>query len=339
MSVSTPQVSEAPVLVLEDLRVSFRTDEGDAEAVRGVSLSLGPGESLAIVGESGSGKTVTALSLLDLVPRPVGRTTWEALRLHGEPLPGPGDRGWEGLRGRRIAMVFQDPMTSLNPVMTVGDQIAEVLVRHMDLSRKAALEEARNLLAQVRIPEPARRLADHPHEFSGGQRQRIMIAMALAGAPDVLIADEPTTALDVTVQAQIVGLIRDLQRASGMSILWITHDLGLVAGLADRVAVMYAGRVVEEARATDLFRSPAHPYTALLLRSAPRLDGALERLAAIDGQPPSLLSLPSGCAFADRCPLAEARCREADPELREVGSAHLAACWRSDEVARMGGGR
>ena len=327
-------MTAAPTLEMEGLHVAFRTDEGWVDVVRGVSMALRRGESLAVVGESGSGKTVSALSMMDLVPRPGGRASWRALRLGGEDLPPSGDRGWERVRGRRIAMVFQDPMTSLNPVMTVGAQIVEVLTHHRDMSGRPALERARELMTQVGIPEGGHRLGAHPHEFSGGQRQRIMIAMALAGEPEVLIADEPTTALDVTVQAQIVNLVRSLQRARGMSLLWITHDLSLVAGLADRVAVMYAGRVVEEASTADLFETPAHPYTALLLRSAPRIHGTDERLIAIEGQPPDSSALPGGCPFAPRCPLAEARCRELEPDLEAIpsGLGHRAACWRSAEV-------
>ena len=330
-------MSAGPLLELDGLSVSFRGDrdrgdDGWVEVVRGVSLSVEAGESVAIVGESGSGKTMTALSLMDLVPKPGGLARWKGLRLGGQPLPEPGDRSWEGIRGRRIAMVFQDPMTSLNPVMTVGAQIAEVLVRHEALARSAALERAADFLSQVGIPEARERLGAYPHEFSGGQRQRIMIAMALAAGPDLLLADEPTTALDVTVQAQIVRLVRGLQADRRMSLIWITHDLALVAGLADRVVVMYAGRVVEEARAADLFDAPAHPYTALLLRSAPRLDGDEERLVSIEGQPPDPASLPEGCPFAPRCPLAEDRCRDEEPELAQVGPGHTAACWRSGAV-------
>lgn len=322
-----------PVLELEGLRVSFRGDEGWVDVVRGVSFALGRGQSLAVVGESGSGKTVSALSVMDLVPRPSGRAAWQALRLDGEDLPDPGDRRWEGLRGSRLAMVFQDPMTSLNPVMSVGAQIVEVLTRHRSMNGGDALERAMELMAQVGIPEGAHRLKAYPHEFSGGQRQRIMIAMALAGEPDVLIADEPTTALDVTVQAQIVDLVRSLQGARGLSLLWITHDLALVAGFADRVAVMYAGRIVEEAATADLFESPAHPYTALLLRSAPRIHGSDQRLVAIEGQPPDPAALPEGCPFAPRCPLVEEQCREREPELEAVRSGHRSACWRSAQVS------
>ena len=333
-----PPAEGSPLLRVEGLETRFDTDAGPVHAVRGVSFSVSARESLAIVGESGSGKTVTALSLMDLVPPSSGTVSWTELSLGDESLSGLTPRQWQDVRGRRIAMVFQDPMTSLNPVLTVGKQVEEVLLRHLELDKPSARRRALELLDLVGIPTPDRRAKDHPHQFSGGQRQRIMIAMALAADPQVLIADEPTTALDVTIQAQIVDLVRGLQERLDMAVIWITHDLALVAGLADRVLVMYAGRIVEEAPTAALFASPAHPYTALLLRSLPRLDDDRARLAPIEGTPPDLSVLEPGCSFAPRCPLAEDRCRKERPPLDRVGEGHRVSCWRTGDVAGLEGG-
>ncbi|GAB6933418.1 ABC transporter ATP-binding protein [Calditerricola satsumensis] len=318
--------AEAPLLEVRDLRTYFFTKTGVVKAVDGVSFTVAPGETLGIVGESGSGKSVTVLSILRLVAEP-GRIVGGDIRLEGESLLAKTEREMASIRGNRIAMVFQDPMTSLNPVLTVGDQIAEVLTTHRKLSKRAARARAAELLAMVGIPDPHKRLDAYPHEFSGGMRQRVMIAMALACQPKLLIADEPTTALDVTIQVQILELIRRLQEELGMAVILITHDLGVVAEVCDRVLVMYAGRPVEEADVRTLFASPRHPYTVGLLGSLPRLDGNRNaRLTPIPGGPPDMRFLPPGCSFHPRCPLAEPRCREQRPELRDLGGGHWVAC-------------
>jgi len=318
----------SPLLEVRDLVTRFATDGGTVHAVNGISWSLDAGESLALVGESGSGKTVGALSLLGLLP-PGGSVVGGEARLDGRNLLRLPAGALRDVRGRRIAMVFQDPMTSLNPVLTVGRQLTEALRRHLGMSAAEARAEAADLLALVGIPDPAARLDDHPHQFSGGQRQRIMIAMALSCRPAVLIADEPTTALDVTIQAQIVALVKELQASLGMAILWITHDLALVAGLVDRVAVMYAGRIVEEARVRDLYHDPRHPYTLGLLRSMPGRPGDVKgRLQPIEGRPPDLREDATGCAFAPRCRWALERCGRERPPLLPVGGGHRSACWR-----------
>ncbi len=326
-----------PVLSVRGLTVRFPTRHGTVHAVNGISYDLGAGASLAIVGESGCGKTVGALALLGLVPPP-GRVVAGEVVLGGRDLLTLSGRAWQEVRGREIAMVFQEPMTSLNPVLTVGCQLTEGLVLHRGMSPAEALGEAAELLRMVGIPDPAARLNEYPHRLSGGQRQRIMIAMALSCRPTVLVADEPTTALDVTVQAQIVALVKDLQARLGMALLWITHDLALVAGLVDRVAVMYAGSFVETAPVRELYAAPRHPYTAGLLRSLPSWGGARRRLDAIQGRPPDLLAAPSGCAFAPRCPLAAPACSAGVPPLVEVTPAHATACLRWREVARPGHG-
>ena len=319
------------VLEVRGLVTRFHGREGTVRAVNGISFTLEAGKSLAIVGESGCGKSVSALSLMGLVPRP-GRVEGGEVVLNGRDVLTLSEAGWRDVRGREIAMVFQDPMTSLNPVLTVGRQITEALRRHLPLSAAEARAEAAELLRLVGIADAAERLDDYPHRLSGGQRQRIVIAMALACRPSVLVADEPTTALDATIGAQIVALVKELQAKLGMAILWITHDLALVAGLVDRVAVMYAGSIVEEAPVRELYRGARHPYTAGLLRSLPSVAHAGGRLAAIAGHPPDLTALPAGCPFAPRCPLAVARCREEAPPLQPVGGDHASACWRWPEV-------
>ncbi|NJD18044.1 MAG: ABC transporter ATP-binding protein [Gemmatimonadetes bacterium] len=329
-AVGTPAASA--VLSVRGLTTRFPTRDGTVHAVAGISYDLAAGESLAIVGESGCGKSVGALSLLGLVPPP-GRVVAGEVVLNGRSVLGLSERAWQEVRGREIAMVFQDPTTSLNPVLTVGRQLTEGLVRHRGMTPAQGRSEAVELLRMVGIPDAAERLAEHPHRLSGGQRQRVMIAMALSCRPAVLIADEPTTALDVTIQAQIVALVKELQARLGMAILWITHDLALVAGLADRVAVMYAGAFVEQAPVEELYARPRHPYTAGLLRSLPSFGGgARRRLWAIPGRPPSLLEPPAGCAFAPRCPLAEPACLAGVPPLVEVGPGHASACLRWGEV-------
>ncbi len=316
------------ILEVEDLTVSFATDGGVVRAVDGVSFSLAAGEILAIVGESGSGKSVTAQTLIGLTRSP-NTTVGGAVRFDGLELTELDDKGLQSVRGERIAMIFQDPMTSLNPVYRVGDQLIEMLRAHRDVSKREARERAVELLRSVGIPNPERRVHDYPHEFSGGMRQRVMIAMALSLDPDVLIADEPTTALDVTVQAQILRLLEDLNAERGLAVVLITHDLGVVAEIADRVAVMYAGQIVEEATLDELFYDPRHPYTWGLLGSLARLDRPNpERLDQIAGQPPSLLHPPSGCRFAPRCPHEFAACAEPPPLHRD-------RCWLELEQKRV----
>ena len=329
----------APLLVVEDLRTQFLTRRGAFKAVDGVGFSLAAGETLAIVGESGCGKSVTALSLMRLVPDPPGRIVGGAVRLAGVDLVTLDEETMRDVRGKDVAMIFQEPMTSLNPVITIGSQIAEVLLLHEPLSRAQAWRKAVDMLRLVRIPEPEQRAKAYPHQLSGGMRQRAMIAMALACNPKVLIADEPTTALDVTIQAQILTIIVELQRKLGTAVILITHDLGVVAETAQRVIVMYAGRKVEEAAVDDLFAQPQHPYTRGLLASIPRLDlmrgerdTSADRLQEIPGTVPSLADLPPGCAFAPRCSFAQDRCRAAIPPYEAKRPGHLAACWRSHEL-------
>ena len=317
------------LLEVRDLRTHFHTDDGEFPAVDGVSFSVGAGQTLAIVGESGCGKSVTALSIMGLVPNPPGRIKSGSIRFEGRELIGATTRDMQDLRGNGMAMIFQEPMSSLNPVFTIGEQIVEALLRHRPIARTQAVERAMAMLHKVRIPAPEQRFHEYPHKLSGGMRQRAMIAMALACDPRLLIADEPTTALDVTIQAQILELMRTLQQESGTAIILITHDLGVVAEVADEVLVMYAGRVVERAPVHALFEAPQHPYTVGLLGSIPRMDGVQTRLASIEGQVPSPLRRGAGCSFADRCPFADAQCRTAAPELRNVGERHQSACGKA----------
>jgi oligopeptide transport system ATP-binding protein len=322
----------SPVLEVRDLVTRFHTDHGVVRAVNGISYALGKGESLALVGESGSGKSVSALSILGLLPV-LGRVEGGTVRLEGRDLLELPRSELRRVRGRNVAMVFQDPTTSLNPVLTVGYQVAEGLREHLKMNDGAARERVAELLELVGIPGARDRLGDYPHQFSGGQRQRIMIAMALACEPSVLIADEPTTALDVTVQAQIVDLVKRLQETLGMAILWITHDLALAAGLVDKVAVMYAGFIVEQAPMRALLQWPRHPYTKGLLRAMPRADGERdERLEPIPGSPPDPREDFRSCPFAPRCPYVVDRCRQENPPLLDAGPQHASACWRWDEL-------
>ena len=323
-----------PVLEVRNLVTRFHTEDGVVHAVNGISYSVEAGETLAVVGESGSGKTVSALSIMGLLPDPPGRVEDGEAILLGRDLLGLSGAEWRKVRGREMAMIFQEPMTSLNPVLSIGYQLTEGMKRHLKLTRSEANARAEEMLALVGIPNPRARLSDHPHQLSGGQRQRVMIAMALSCNPSVLIADEPTTALDVTIQAQIVDLVEGLQRKLGMAIVWITHDLALVAGLAHRVAVMYAGHMVEEAPVREIFRHPRHPYTQGLLLSMPRLEGARkERLDSIQGQPPELREPFRSCPFAPRCSHGVERCRQERPELQPTGPGQTAACWRWNELA------
>jgi len=316
----------APVLEVADLGVTLQTDRGPVRPVDGVRFSLAPGRTLAIVGESGCGKSVTALALMGLLPP--GGVTDGAIRFAGRDIAALDPESRRRLRGREMAMIFQEPMTSLNPAFRVGEQVAEALRLHQAMSATAAFAEAERLLDRVRIPDAARRARQYPHQLSGGMRQRVMIAMALACRPRLLIADEPTTALDVTVQAQILALIDELKTETGTAVLLITHDLGVVADHADEVVVMYAGRIAEAAPTAAVFARAQHPYTVGLLGAAPSLEGGAERLASIEGTVPDLLALPPGCRFAPRCPFAVARCA-AQPLLRDLGAAHHAACWQA----------
>ncbi|SAI72683.1 oligopeptide ABC transporter ATP-binding protein [Bordetella ansorpii] len=316
----------APVLELRNLRTEFRVGGAWHAAVRDVSLTVRRNETLAVVGESGSGKSVTALSVLRLLPQAGARHGGGEILLEGEDVSRLSERRMAQLRGNAMAMIFQEPMTSLNPTMTVGDQIAEAIRQHRRLTWREARALALEALEEVKIPAAARRFDDFPHQFSGGMRQRVMIAMALACKPRVLLADEPTTALDVTIQAQILSLLSDLKAAHGMAVLFITHNLGVVAQIADRVAVMYAGEVVETADVATLFARPLHPYTEALLRAMPRVDTDSDVLEPIPGSVPPITAMPRGCAYAPRCPLRQPRCEAESPRLRDIGGGHQVRC-------------
>ena len=317
-----------PVLEVHDLRTIFGTRDAAVHAVNGVSFHVREGELLGVVGESGSGKSVTMMSLLRLLPMPPAEIVSGRVMFEGQDLRLLDDEALRHVRGGRIGFVFQDPMTSLNPVFTVGFQLIEPLREHLGLSKQEARQRAADLLALVGIPNAAERLNDYPHQFSGGMRQRVMIAMALACDPKLLIADEPTTALDVTIQAQIIDIVKDLRRKLGMAVVWITHDLGVVAGIADRVVVMYGGQIVETARVNALYDNPTHPYTKALLGTMPSLDGARsEKLSTIPGQPPLLTEPPRSCPFAARCPAVHDRCHQANPPLVSIAEGHDVACW------------
>jgi len=330
---------ESNVLEVKDLQTVFFTNSGLFRAVDNLSFHVSRGETLAIVGESGCGKSVSALSIMRLVPNPPGRIVGGSITLEGTDLLTLDEARMRQIRGNRISMIFQEPMTSLNPVIRIGDQISEAVRLHRAMSSKEAWARAVDMLRLVRIPEPARRAQEYPHQLSGGMRQRAMIAMALACRPALLIADEPTTALDVTIQAQILALMLDLQKELGMGLILITHDLGVVAQTAQRVIVMYAGKKVEEADVDTLFANPRHPYTRGLMASIPgvptRQDVADERLNEIPGTVPSLTNLPTGCAFAPRCKLAIDKCRAEYPPLMDFGGDHLAACWRAAETVAL----
>ncbi len=319
---------QTPLLQVKNLTTRFRTERGTVNAVDGVSFDLAAGETLAIVGESGSGKSVTALSLLRLIPSPAGKIESGEIVLEGEDLLGLDDAGIRRVRGNKVAMIFQEPMSSLNPAMMAGMQVAEPINLHHKVPWPDAIRQAQALFSEVRIPDAEKRVFDYPHQFSGGMRQRVMIAMALACNPRLIIADEPTTALDVTVQAQVLDILKELTHKTDSALILITHDLGVVARYADRVAVMYGGRIVEIAPARKLYKQPRHPYTLGLMASVPRLDAdTTQRLAPIDGQPPNLAALPPGCSFAPRCRYAMARCRVEKPELLPVDDDHLKACF------------
>jgi len=323
----------ARLLEVDNLVTRFYTEEGVVHAVSGISYTLNEGESMAIVGESGCGKSVSVLSLMRLIPSPPGRIEDGQVIYNGRNLLEVSDEEMRSIRGREIAMIFQDPMTSLNPVLTVGRQLTEALKLHLGMNDSQAKNRAAEMVDMVGIPNATDRLSDYPHQFSGGQRQRIMIAMALSCNPSLLIADEPTTALDVTIQAQIVELVKQLQEKLGMAIIWITHDLGVVAGMVEKVAVMYAGFIVETAEVHDLYNHRQHPYTLGLLESIPKIDQRhRERLASIVGLPPDLLQEPSFCPFAPRCPFVIDKCWQENPSLVPTRPNHMTACWRWEEI-------
>jgi oligopeptide/dipeptide ABC transporter ATP-binding protein len=316
-----------PLLSVRNLKTYFYTDEGVVEAVDGLSYELHKGETLGIVGESGSGKSVHALSVMRLIASPPGKIVDGEILFEGKNLLKLSDENMRHIRGNRIAMIFQEPMTSLNPVLTIGEQIAEAVILHQKLDKKAAWERAINMLERVKIPLARERVKDDPHQFSGGMRQRVMIAMALSCNPSILIADEPTTALDVTIQAQIIELIQELQKEFNMAVIMITHNLGVVAETCDNVVVMYAGRPIEHTDVQRTFQDPKHPYTWGLLHSIPKLYERKERLIPIEGQPPSLIDLPPGCAFAPRCPFAMEVCVQEDPPDVQLQAGHYAKCY------------
>jgi len=322
-----------PILKVSNLRTYLYTRWGVTKAVDDVSLDLWPGETLGVVGESGSGKSMLALSLVRLTPEPAGRIEGGQVILNGRDILQLSEREMRQARGTEISMILQDPQQSLNPVYSVGDQLAEAFRAHdAKATSQEVLRRSIAALKDVRVPAPEQRLKNYPHEISGGMKQRVVGAMAMAYQPQVLIADEPTTALDVTIQTQFLSLLRDLQERTGVSILLITHDFGVVAETCDRVAVMYAGRIVEQGPVNEIFDHPRHPYTRALLDSRLRIDFVPDRLPSIEGQPPALNDLPEGCRFAPRCPYVEARCRESYPDTVDCGEQHLAACWRTEEV-------
>lgn len=326
-------ISLASLLEIADLQVQFFTSEGIVRAVDGISYTVDAGETVAIVGESGSGKSVSALSILRLIPDPPGRIMGGKIIFDGQDLLGLDEEGIRKVRGRDIGMVFQEPMTSLNPVLSIGRQLTETLEQHLGTNREDSQTRAVELLGLVGISEPQRRLRQYPHHLSGGMRQRVMIAMSLACNPKLIIADEPTTALDVTIQAQILELMKDLTRRLGVALIIITHNLGVVARYADRVNVMYAGRIVESGVSADIYHRPRHPYTRGLLKSVPRLDQPRgERLIPIVGHPPDMTQLGAGCAFLPRCPYAVDRCQHERPDLELVDDGHSSACWQRDEL-------
>ena len=327
-----------PLIRIDDLKTRFHTEDGVVKAVNGVSYAMGPGEVLGVVGESGCGKSVHALSIMRLIQIPPGEIESGEIWFGGQDLLKLSDKDMREIRGKDIAMVFQDPMSSLNPVFTVGYQIMEALMLHKDLNQKAAKDRAAELLSLVGIPEPTKRLDNYPHQFSGGMRQRAMIAMALSCDPKLLIADEPTTALDVTIQAQIISLVVKLQQELGMAVMWITHDLGIVAEMVHKINVMYAGFIIERGNVTDIFKQNRHPYTKGLLGSLPRIDEAPgTKLVSIPGLPPDLCHLPEGCPFYARCTFREDRCKFERPLLEQADHAdHLVACWRWKEIVAEG---
>lgn len=324
-------MAQEALLKVIDLATYFTTEEGTVKAVDGVDFEVRRGEVVGVVGESGCGKSITSMSILRLIPKPQGKIVRGKILFEGQDLLALSEEEMRKIRGNKIALISQDPMTSLNPVLTVGEQIMEAIMLHQGLDRQAAKKKAIEMLRKVGIPEPEKRVDQYPHQFSGGMRQRAIIAMALSCEPKLLIADEPTTALDVTIQAQILDLMREIKEKYNAGIIFITHDLGVVAEMCDFVCVMYAGKVVEAADVYTIFKTPSHPYTIGLLKSIPRLDEVKDRLESIDGQPPSLSKLPKGCSFAPRCVEATESCRQKEPELIRVGVNQFARCLKRDE--------
>ena len=328
MVTTDTRIDTEVVLSVEDLRTHFTTRWGTVKAVDGISFDLRRGETLGIVGESGCGKSVTMLSLMRLIPVPPGRIVTGKIVLDGEDIVPISEQEMAEIRGSKIALIIQDPMTSLNPVFSIGDQVEEAIEIHQDIPKASIMDRALEVLRKVNIPAAETRVKDYPHQMSGGMRQRVVGAIGISCQPQVLIADEPTTSLDVTIQAQYLKLLKDIQKDSDLSIIFITHDFGIVAKMCDRVAVMYAGRIVEHGSVRDIFNNPSHPYTEALLSSVPRMDRVVDRLFSIEGQPPPLHDLPVGCAFADRCPVVMDKCRESYPEIKAVSDGHTAACWK-----------
>jgi oligopeptide/dipeptide ABC transporter ATP-binding protein len=328
MTTTESRINTETVLTVEDLRTYFTTRWGTVKAVDGISFDLRRGETLGIVGESGCGKSVTMLSLMRLIPIPPGRIISGSIVLDGEDIIPISEQEMAKIRGSKIALIIQDPMTSLNPVFSIGNQVEEAIRIHQDIPKRTVKERALDMLRKVNIPAAEIRAKDYPHQMSGGMRQRVVGAIAISCQPQVLIADEPTTSLDVTIQAQYLKLLKDIQKDSDLSIIFITHDFGIVAKMCDRVAVMYAGRIVEHGSVRDIFNNPSHPYTEALLASVPKMDRDVERLYSIEGQPPPLHELPVGCAFADRCPDVMDKCREQYPDSMAVSEGHIASCWK-----------
>ena len=328
MVTTDTRIDTEVVLSVEDLRTHFTTRWGTVKAVDGISFDLRKGETLGIVGESGCGKSVTMLSLMRLIPVPPGQIVSGKIVLDGEDIVPITEQEMAEIRGSKIALIIQDPMTSLNPVFSIGNQVEEAIEIHQDIPKQSIMDRALEVLRKVNIPAAETRVKDYPHQMSGGMRQRVVGAIGISCQPQVLIADEPTTSLDVTIQAQYLKLLKDIQKDSDLSIIFITHDFGIVAKMCDRVAVMYAGRIVEHGSVRDIFNNPSHPYTEALLASVPRMDRVVDRLFSIEGQPPPLHDLPVGCAFADRCPVVMDKCRESYPEIKAVSDGHTAACWK-----------
>ena len=328
MVTTDTRIDTETVLTVENLRTYFTTRWGTVKAVDGISFDLRRGETLGIVGESGCGKSVTMLSLMRLIPIPPGRIVSGSIVLDGEDIIPISEQEMAKIRGSKIALIIQDPMTSLNPVFSIGNQVEEAIRIHQDIPKRAVKERALEVLRKVNIPAAEIRANDYPHQMSGGMRQRVVGAIGISCEPQVLIADEPTTSLDVTIQAQYLKLLKDIQKESNLSIIFITHDFGIVAKMCDRVAVMYAGRIVEHGSVRNIFNNPSHPYTVALLASVPKMDRDVERLYSIEGQPPPLHDLPVGCAFADRCPDVMDKCREQYPDSMAVSEGHVASCWK-----------
>ena len=328
-------MSKEKLLDVSNLKTHFFTEEGVVKAVDGVDFEIYPGETIGIVGESGCGKSVTSLSIMRLVESPPGRIVDGSIIFEGEDLVTKKQKEMRKIRGNDISMIFQEPMTSLNPVYTVGNQISEAILLHKDVNKKQARQQAIDMLKKVGIPLPEQRVDEYPHQLSGGMRQRVMIAMALSCDPKLLIADEPTTALDVTIQAQILDLMNDLKKKFGMAIMMITHDLGVISEVSDRIAVMYAGKVMEYTDAISLFKNPKHPYTWGLMHSIPRLDKSVKKLYAIPGMVPSPLDFPEGCKYNTRCELADEKCKAEEPPLEEIEDGHEVRCWHVDELVKL----